>query len=53
MQPPDWWLQFWSDYEAHFHVSRQVAIERLHKLLGMEYQSRPVTALYLRDLLRK
>ena len=51
-QPADWWQSFWHDYEAHFHVSREVAILRLRKLLGQNYQSLPVTDLYVRHLLR-
>lgn len=52
VQPADWWQTFWHDYVQHFHVSREVAIQRLHKLLGQNYQSLPVTDLYVRHLLR-
>ena len=53
VQPADWWAHFWQGYEQHFHISREVAIERLHKLLGTDYQQHPVTELYVRNLLRK
>ncbi len=52
VQPADWWQTFWRDYEAHFHVPREVAIQRLRKLLGHDYERQPVTDLYARHLLR-
>lgn len=52
VEPADWWQNFWLEYEQHFHVPREVAIQRLRQLLGQNYQSRPVTDLYVRNLLR-
>jgi hypothetical protein len=53
VQPPDWWEQFWSNYEADFGISRAEARRRLRELLGAGYVQRPVTELYLRDCLRR
>ena len=53
VQPADWWQNFWHDYEQHFHVSRETAIQRLHKLLGHDYERQPMTDLYVRHILRR
>lgn len=53
VQPPDWWEQFWQNYEEDFGISRTEARRRLRELLGMNYMRRPVTELYLRDCLRR
>lgn len=52
VQPRDWWERFWRDYEANTGTRRTVAIAKLRQLLGNNYMVRPVTDLYLRDLLR-
>ncbi len=51
VQPADWWQRFWADYEDHTGIGRQEAMRRLRELLGQNYQTRPVTDLYLRHLL--
>lgn len=52
VQPADWWQEFWKRHEKNTGDSKEVAMEKLRKLLGINYQSRPVTDLYLRNLLR-
>jgi hypothetical protein len=52
VQPPGWWEDFWRRYEGWSGVSRAEAIARLRRLLGHNYMDRPVSDLYLRDLLR-
>lgn len=51
VQPPDWWERFWERYEVNTGISRHEAVRRLHQLLG-GYRERPVSELYVRDLLR-
>ena len=53
VQPAHWWDEFWSRYEANMNMSREEAIARLRRILGRDYQTRPVSDLYLRTLLRK
>jgi hypothetical protein len=53
VQPPGWWEEFWERYEANMGISREEAIRRLRELLGEGFQRRPVTDLYLHDLLRR
>ncbi len=53
VQPADWWERFWERYEENTDVSRDEAIRRLRDLLGPRYEQRPVSDLYLRDLLRE
>jgi len=51
VQPPGWWNDFWTRYERNMGISREEAIRRLRELLGDHYEIRPVSELYLRDLL--
>lgn len=53
VQPADWWERFWERHEKNTGMSREESIRRLRELLGPNYPQRPVTDLYLRDLLRK
>ena len=53
VQPADWWQQFWKRHESNTGDSREVALAKLRKLLGDDYLNRPVSDLYLRDLLRR
>ncbi len=53
VQPADWWQQFWKRHERDTGDSREVALAKLRKLLGDDYLNRPVSDLYLRDLLRR
>ncbi|MEW6731039.1 MAG: hypothetical protein AB1489_06860 [Acidobacteriota bacterium] len=53
IQPPDWWEQFWKRHEQNTGDRRDVAIAKLHTLLGANYQQQPVSDLYLRSLLKK
>jgi hypothetical protein len=53
VEPPDWWDKFWKRYERNTGESREVAIQKLINLLGVDYQEQPVCELYLRQLLRK
>lgn len=53
VQPADWWQRFWAHYEQTNGISREEAIRRLRELLGQNYQSQPVTDLYLRQLLHR
>lgn len=52
IQPPDWWQKFWERHYQNTGDTREVAIQKLMKLLGRDYMQRPVCDLYLRDLLR-
>jgi hypothetical protein len=52
VQPAGWWDEFWRRHEANTGDSRAEAIAKLRRLLGRDYMRRPVTELYLRDLLR-
>ncbi|MBC8063779.1 MAG: hypothetical protein H7Y17_03045 [Chlorobia bacterium] len=53
VQPAGWWNEFWHRHEENTGDTRQEAIAKLRKLLGVDYQARPVSDLYLRNLLRK
>ncbi|HEY0866579.1 MAG TPA: hypothetical protein VGE01_04345 [Fimbriimonas sp.] len=53
VQPRGWWEQFWQRYEGNMGMSRAEAIARLRKILGKDYLHRPVSDLYLRDLIRR
>lgn len=54
VQPPGWWDDFWKRHQANTGDSREVAIAKLKKLLGItDYELLPVSELYLRDLLKK
>lgn len=53
VQPRDWWLKFWERHRQNTGQSPAEAIVRLRRLLGDDFTARPVTELYLRDLLRK
>jgi hypothetical protein len=52
VQPADWWERFWERYESNTGVTREEAKRCLGELLGPNYPERPVTELYLRDVLR-
>ena len=51
VQPADWWEQFWTRHEENTGDTREVAIQKLRKLLGEDYQERPVEDTYLSELL--
>ena len=51
-QPPLWWEGFWRRHEANTGDSREVARAKLIRLLGKNYETQPVSDLYLRDYLR-
>ncbi len=53
VQPADWWQQFWKRHEQNTGDSREVALAKLRKLIGDDYLNRPVSELYLNDLLRR
>jgi len=53
VQPADWWERFWELRERETGESRDQIQEKLRRLLGVNYQHRPVTDLYLRDQLRR
>ncbi len=53
VQPPGWWSDFWARYERNMGISREEAVRRLRELLGNRYEARPVSELYVRDLLRR
>jgi len=53
VEPPDWWDKFWERHEQNTGDSREVAIQKLINLLGVDYREQPVCDLYLRQLLRK
>ena len=53
IQPAGWWSDFWRRHQANTGDSPDAAIRKLRKLLGHDYQVRPVCRLYLSDLLRK
>lgn len=52
VEPKDWWENFWKRHEKNTGDSKEKAIEKLRNLIGQNYQNRPVTDLYLRNLLR-
>lgn len=53
VQPPDWWEKFWQRHEQNTGDTRIEARQKLIQLLGKNYMRRPVSELYLHDLLRK
>ena len=53
VQPAGWWQEFWQRNEENTGLTREQAIANLRKLLGHDYMTRPVSDLYLRDLLRQ
>lgn len=53
VQSGDWWRNFWNRYQRDTGDTPAEAIRKLRKLLGPEYETRPVTELYVRDLIRK
>ncbi|HZH97896.1 MAG TPA: hypothetical protein VEX38_02910 [Fimbriimonadaceae bacterium] len=53
VQPQGWWEEFWRRHEQNTGDTREEAMRKLRRLLGQEYQQRPVTELYLRSLLRQ
>lgn len=52
VQPWNWWAQFWERHQKNTGDSREVAIAKLRRLLGQNYQEQPVSDLYLRSLLK-
>lgn len=52
VQPPNWWADFWARHEANTGDTREEAITKLHELLGLDYQQKPISDLYLRDVLK-
>ena len=53
VQPADWWQQFWQRHQHETGDTRAVAMAKLGRLLGKNYRARPVSELYLHDLMRK
>lgn len=53
VQPRDWWQRFWERNYENTGDTREKALAKLRRLLGNGYERRPVSELYLRDLLRK
>ncbi len=53
VQPADWWQQFWQRHQKNTGDDREIALAKLRKLLGEDYLNRPVSELYLNDLLRQ
>lgn len=53
VQPYGWWADFWRRHYENTGDTPEVARRKLHRLLGTDYERRPVSELYLRDLLRK
>lgn len=52
VQPAGWWSDFWQRYERNQGMSREEGIRRLREILGQDYLKKPVTRLYVCDLLR-
>jgi hypothetical protein len=52
IQPPDWWKEFWQRHKKNTGEDSSKAMARLKKLLGEEYQKKPVSELFVRDRLR-
>jgi hypothetical protein len=53
VQPRGWWREFWQRHQRNTGQSPEDARRALVKLLGPNYESRPVSDLYLSDALRK
>jgi len=51
VEPADWWEQFWKRHQENTGDSPEEAIRKLRKLLGEDYLTRPVSEIYLTDLL--
>jgi hypothetical protein len=52
VQPEGWWEEFWARHEKNTGDDRKTAIAKLKKLLGEDYLLKPVSELYVRDMLR-
>ena len=52
VEPSGWWQEFWQRNEENTGLTQAEAIRNLRRLLGQDYRLRPVSDLYLRDLLR-
>jgi hypothetical protein len=52
VQPPDWWEKFWERHRRNTGDSPEEARRKLRELLGPHFQTRPVSDLYLHDLLK-
>lgn len=52
VEPADWWERFWDRHETNTGDSREAAVAKLRRLLGPDYQQRPVSDLYVRSLLK-
>lgn len=52
LQPAAWWDEFWKRYTDNTGETREEAVQRLQALLGTHYRWKPVSELYLRDVLR-
>lgn len=52
VQPPDWWEKFWERHRRNTGDSPEEARRKLRELLGPRFETRPVSELYLRDLLK-
>lgn len=53
VQPADWWERFWTQYEQTTGIPKYTAVKKLQALLGYNYMKKPVTELYIRDLIRQ
>lgn len=53
VQPAGWWSDFWQRHERNTGQSPREAISQLQRLLGRDYQRKPVCELYLRDLIKR
>lgn len=53
VQLREWWERFWNRYERSTGESPSEARQRLRRLMSPDFERRPVSALYLRDLLRR
>lgn len=53
IQPHGWWADFWRRHYENTGDSPEVAMRKLRRLLGDNYETRPASELYLRDLLRR
>lgn len=52
VQPPDWWEKFWERHHRNTGDSPEEARRKLRELLGPNFEMRPVSDLYLRNLLK-
>lgn len=51
VEPADWWAEFWKRHQENTGDTPEEAIRKLRKLLGEDYLTRPVSEVYLTDLL--